>query len=106
MSPQCSAIRTVWAAGLLALLLIAAPMPAHAQSREDRASARPARPPLPPHAQERPRARPGYVWMQGRWRWDRRKGQYVWTPGYWQRDSRAINHGSQRSRFQGGVWNF
>lgn len=26
---------------------------------------------------------PGYVWVDGYWRWDR--GRYVWAPGVWQR---------------------
>ena len=29
-----------------------------------------------------PAPRDGYVWDQGRWRWDH--GRYVWVPGHWQ----------------------
>ncbi|HXZ08551.1 MAG TPA: YXWGXW repeat-containing protein, partial [Paraburkholderia sp.] len=38
--------------------------------------------PPPPRAEVMPGQRPGYVWDQGRWRWEH--GQYVWVPGHWQ----------------------
>lgn len=43
------------------------------------------RTPPPPLRYERraPMPGPGYIWIDGYWRWDR--GRYVWVPGVWQR---------------------
>jgi hypothetical protein len=38
--------------------------------------------PPPPRVEVVPAPRAGYVWDQGRWRWDH--GRYVWVPGHWQ----------------------
>jgi hypothetical protein len=37
--------------------------------------------PPPPRVEVMPAPRAGYVWDQGRWRWDH--GRYVWVPGHW-----------------------
>ncbi|MEX3633544.1 YXWGXW repeat-containing protein [Paraburkholderia sp. BR14320] len=36
----------------------------------------------PPRVEVVPAPRDGYVWDQGRWRWEH--GRYVWAPGHWQ----------------------
>ena len=38
--------------------------------------------PPPPRVEVMPAPRSGYVWDQGRWRWEH--GRYVWVPGHWQ----------------------
>ncbi|MEX3810897.1 YXWGXW repeat-containing protein [Paraburkholderia sp. BR13439] len=38
--------------------------------------------PPPPRVELVPAPRDGYVWDQGRWRWEH--GRYVWAPGHWQ----------------------
>lgn len=38
--------------------------------------------PPPPRVEVMPAPRAGYVWDQGRWRWNH--GRYVWVPGHWQ----------------------
>jgi hypothetical protein len=38
--------------------------------------------PPPPRVEVMPAPRAGYVWDQGRWRWE--QGRYVWAPGHWQ----------------------
>jgi hypothetical protein len=38
--------------------------------------------PPPPRVEVMPAPRPGYVWDNGRWRWDH--GRYVWVTGHWQ----------------------
>ncbi|WGS54860.1 YXWGXW repeat-containing protein [Paraburkholderia sp. D15] len=38
--------------------------------------------PPPPRVEVVPAPRAGYVWDQGRWRWNH--GRYVWVPGHWQ----------------------
>jgi hypothetical protein len=38
--------------------------------------------PPPPRVEVAPAPRPGYMWDQGRWRWEH--GRYVWAPGHWQ----------------------
>jgi hypothetical protein len=37
--------------------------------------------PPPPHREIVPSPRPGYVWVNGYWRWWR--GTYAWEPGHW-----------------------
>jgi hypothetical protein len=37
--------------------------------------------PPPPRVEVMPAPRTGYVWDQGRWRWDH--GRYVWVTGHW-----------------------
>jgi hypothetical protein len=39
--------------------------------------------PPPPRYERIPRARPGYVWAPGYWRWDGRLHRHVWAGGYW-----------------------
>jgi hypothetical protein len=38
--------------------------------------------PPPPRVEVVPAPRDGYVWDQGRWRWEH--GRYAWAPGHWQ----------------------
>jgi hypothetical protein len=38
--------------------------------------------PPAPRVEVVPPPRAGYVWDQGRWRWEH--GRYVWVPGHWQ----------------------
>lgn len=49
---------------------------------------RPARRPPPPRFERRPRPRPGFVWVPGRWVWSHRRRRYVWVPGRWERRRR------------------
>jgi hypothetical protein len=30
-----------------------------------------------------PQPGPRHVWIEGHWRWDRRRGGYVWVEGHW-----------------------
>src|ERR1044072_8297144 len=57
--------------------------------------------PPPPQA-EGVTARPGYVWIRGRWEW--RGGQYVWAGGHWEREraNYVWTDGSWQNR--GGQW--
>ncbi|WP_083861510.1 YXWGXW repeat-containing protein [Microvirga lotononidis] len=47
----------------------------------------PRRRPPPPHPrfERRPRPRPGFVWVPGRWVWSSRRGRWVWVDGHWRR---------------------
>ena len=68
----------------------------------------PAAPPAP-RVEVVPAPRHGYVWDQGRWRWDH--GRYVWVPGHW-RAMRPGHHwvpghwvqGRRGRRWIGGHW--
>ena len=61
---------------------------ADAQPRPERRPPPPRRPggPPPPRRRERrPRPRPGFVWVPGRWVWNARRGRWVWVYGHWVR---------------------
>lgn len=65
--------------------------------------------PPPPRYERIPRARPGYVWAPGYWRWDGRR--HVWAGGYWVRGRPGYNwrpaywdHGHDGWRFRRGYW--
>jgi hypothetical protein len=66
-------------------------------------------PPPPPRRERIPRARRGYVWTPGYWRWDGRR--YVWVPGQWVQARRGYHWAAPRweerdgrHRFRGGRW--
>ncbi len=75
---------------LAAPLGIAVPMDAEAQPRPDRPPQRPrpGRRPPPRRRERRPRPRPGFVWVPGRWVWSARRGRWVWVSGHWVRRRR------------------
>ncbi|MFL4992527.1 MULTISPECIES: YXWGXW repeat-containing protein [Microvirga] len=62
---------------------------AEAQPRPERRPQRPRpgrRPPAPRRRVERrPRPRPGFIWVPGRWVWNARRGRWVWVSGHWVR---------------------
>ncbi|MFL5184523.1 MAG: hypothetical protein ACJ8BH_03925 [Microvirga sp.] len=62
---------------------------AEAQPRPERRPQRPRpgrRPPAPRRRVERrPRPRPGFIWVPGRWVWSARRGRWVWVSGHWVR---------------------
>ena len=35
------------------------------------------------------RARRGYIWVEGSWKWSRRRATYIWTDGYWVKKRRG-----------------
>lgn len=81
-------------AGLLGAVLViplgtGASTDAEAQPRPERRPQRPRpgrRPPAPRRRVERrPRPRPGFIWVPGRWVWSARRGRWVWVSGHWVR---------------------
>ncbi|MBS1119903.1 MAG: regulator of chromosome condensation [Deltaproteobacteria bacterium] len=57
----------------------------------------------PPAAKDEPvEARPGYVFLQGRWSWQH--GQWVWAPGYWERERAGYAWTPGRWERQGPRW--
>lgn len=110
MRALCS--RWLLAIGLAGGSLIAAADPAAAdpQVRDHRG-------PRPPHrydydqpreAPPAPRAervarRPGYVWIQGSWNWQRGRG-WVWTNGHWDRPRAGKRWRADRWERRGATW--
>jgi hypothetical protein len=67
--------------------------------------------PPPPRYERIPRARPGYVWAPGYWRWDGRVRRHVWAGGYWVHARPGYawrpggwDHGRDGWRFRNGYW--
>ena len=60
--------------------------------------------PPPPRVVVMPAARPGYIWIDGRWDW--RGGRWVWMDGRWEgeRVGYAWNPGRWERRGRGHVW--
>ena len=56
-----------------------------AQPRPDRRPQSPGGRPPPRRRERRPRPRPGFVWVPGRWVWSARRGRWVWVSGHWVR---------------------
>jgi hypothetical protein len=68
--------------------------------------------PPPPRVVVMPAARPGFIWIEGRWdwrggrwmwmdgRWERERVGYVWAPGRWERRGRG--HVWVEGRWNGG----
>src|SRR5579884_3947861 len=75
--------RTIWKRAMLGAVIAAAiAVPASAQVSFGVQVGRVPPPPL--RYEGRPPAPgPGFIWIDGYWRWDR--GRYVWVPGVWQR---------------------
>jgi hypothetical protein len=60
--------------------------------------------PPPPRVEEAPAPRPGFVWVNGHWKWAH--GDYVWEPGHW-KEVRVGYHwvaGHWAERGAGWVW--
>ncbi len=60
--------------------------------------------PPPPRVVVVPAARPGFVWIDGRWSW--RSGRWQWRDGYWERDRAGYTweQGRWERRGRGHVW--
>lgn len=41
---------------------------------------------------------PAHVWVDGEWRWSKRRHEYVWADGFWieRREGRHGHHGRRR----------
>ena len=60
--------------------------------------------PPPPRVVVVPAARPGFVWIQGRWVWG--GGRWTWNDGYWERErvGQVWEQGRWERRGRGHVW--
>ncbi len=60
--------------------------------------------PPPPRVVVVPAARPGYIWVEGRWTWNGRR--YDWRDGYWERErvGHVWEQGRWERRGRGHVW--
>jgi hypothetical protein len=60
--------------------------------------------PPPPRVVVVPAARPGFVWIQGRWVWG--GGRWTWRDGYWEREraGQVWEQGRWERRGRGHVW--
>jgi len=60
--------------------------------------------PPPPRVVVMPAARPGFIWVEGRWDW--RGGQWVWMDGRWERERVGYiwAPGRWERRGRGHVW--
>jgi len=52
--------------------------------------------------------RPGinYIWVEGHWRWHRRRQKFIWKPGHWikKKEGRIWIQGSWERTKRGWVW--
>jgi hypothetical protein len=60
--------------------------------------------PPPPRVVVEPRARRGYVWAPGYWRWDGRR--HVWADGRWLRERRGYRWQPAHWEERRGHWHF
>jgi hypothetical protein len=51
-----------------------------------------------------PAPRPGYVWVNGYWNWDR--GHYVWRHGHWVRARHGYHYVAPRWTRHGHRWRY
>lgn len=60
--------------------------------------------PPPPRVVVVPAARPGFLWIQGRWSWN--GGRWQWRDGYWERERAGYTweQGRWERRGRGHVW--
>ena len=60
--------------------------------------------PPPPRVVVMPAARPGFIWIEGRWSWN--GGRYVWHDGYYERErvGSVWEQGRWERRGRGHVW--
>ena len=82
-------LRNVWIAALIAspLTIALPPQTAHAQAAFN---LRIGTPPPPPRVVVQPRARRGYVWAPGYWKWNGRR--HVWVDGGYIRERRGYRY--------------
>jgi hypothetical protein len=62
--------------------------------------------PPPPRYERVPRARVGYVWAPGYWRWNARAHRHVWVGGYWVRARPGYRYHPARWEHRGDEWRF
>lgn len=60
--------------------------------------------PPPPRVVVVPAARPGFIWIEGRWTWH--SGRWQWRDGYWERQRTGYvwEQGRWERRGRGHVW--
>jgi hypothetical protein len=60
--------------------------------------------PPPPRVVVVPAARPGFIWIEGRWTWN--GGRWMWRDGYWERQrvGHVWEQGRWERRGRGHVW--
>jgi len=103
--------------GLAAATLLGVAPSAFAQqgTRTDRSDRRDRSPPIvieagprdapPPTREERHEARrDGYVWVSGRWDWQRREHKWDWIPGRWERERTGKRWRDARWDRRGDEW--
>ena len=47
-----------------------------------------------------------YIWVEGRWQWNRKKGKHKWIPGHWvkKREGKIWIAGSWERTRRGWIW--
>src|SRR4051812_13110473 len=58
----------------------------------------------PPVREERFAPRPGFVFITGRWDWDRRAHKWSWIPGHWERERRGQKWRDARWELRNGEY--
>src|SRR5215468_3558130 len=103
--------RLVVSTGLAATALLGIPGSAFAQPRdhrhEDREHDRDAAPreaPPPPRAETHEGRRAGFVWVGGRWDWNRREHRWDWLSGRWEAERRGKRWRESRWEQRDGVF--
>jgi hypothetical protein len=106
--------RLLVSSGLVAATLLSMAASSDAQVRDHRHEPPQAAPPPqaeagpreapPPPREERFDARPGFVFVRGRWDWQRREHRWDWIAGHWERERRGQRWREARWEQRGNEW--
>ncbi|HEX8110131.1 MAG TPA: hypothetical protein VF516_20515, partial [Kofleriaceae bacterium] len=101
--------RLVVSTGLAAATLLGAAGSSFAQPRDHRhnphdVDAAPREAPPPPRGEPHDARKVGFVWIGGRWDWNRRERRWDWLPGRWEREHRGKRWREARWEQRDGVY--
>jgi YXWGXW repeat-containing protein len=101
--------RLIVSTGLAAATLLGAAGSSFAQPRDHRhnppdVDAAPREAPPVPRAEPHDARRVGFVWIGGRWDWNRRERRWDWLPGRWEREHRGKHWREPRWEQRDGVY--
>src|SRR3954468_18168337 len=101
--------RLVVSTGLAAATLLGTAGSSLAEPRDHRhnspeADAAPREAPPPPRTEPHDARRVGFVWLSGRWDWNRREHRWDWRPGHWDRERHGKRWREARWEQREGVY--